>query len=261
MLFIAVLPSLDPTLHAQRDLARLFGVGQAAVHELALPADVAHGAHDGGGAGAEDLEQAALGGGLGEGGHGDLALGDAPALGHEALAGEGEDGVARDALEDGAVERGGDELLLARLGVAQGDEEVHGADLGDVLLGAEEPEVLLEAAAGGLQLGQDAGGVVGAELLVADAAGPGADGVVGGLEGDGLEAGGVVGADGRGDDEEEGRAGGADAEGLLGADQGRAQVERVAALDGDEALLELGEAADEVGEGGRGEGGQGDAGG
>lgn len=76
----------------------------------------------------------------------------------------------------------------------------------------------------GRELVHDAGGVVGAELLVADAAGPGADGVRGRFEGDGFEAGGVVGADGGGDDEEEGRARGADAQGPLGAYQGGAKV-------------------------------------
>lgn len=70
----------------------------------------------------------------------------------------------------------------------------------------------------------DAGGVVGAEFLVADAAGPGADGVGGCFEGDGFEAGGVVGSYGGGDDEEEGGTRGADAQGPLGTDQSGAKV-------------------------------------
>lgn len=68
------------------------------------------------------------------------------------------------------------------------------------------------------QLGHDAGGVVGAELAVADAARPSAHGGGGGGEGDGAEARWVVGAYGAGDEVKEGGAGGADAEGAVGAD-------------------------------------------
>lgn len=257
---VTVLDSLHPALHSQGDLARLLEVAEAAVDELALPADLADGADNGGGTRTKGLNHAALGRGLGELLHGVLALNDVPALGAELLAGQGQDGVAGDALEDGAVERGGEELLLARLLVLEGDEHVHGADLGDVLLLAKEPQVLLEAAAGGLELGQDAGGVVGAELLVADAAGPGAHGVVGGLERDGLEARGVVGADGTGDDVQQGAAGRANSQSLLRANHGRAEVERVAALVGNELLLELGELGNQLNEGGGLKGGQGDAG-
>lgn len=260
MRLVAVLDALDPALHPEGNLAGLLRLLEAAADHLALPRDVADGADDGGGAGAEGLDQAAVLGGLGELLHGVLALADLPALGGQALAGEGEDGVAGDALEDGAVEGGGDELLLARLLVLDGGEHVHGADLGDVLLLAEEPEVLLEAAGGGLLLGHDAGGVVGAELLVADAAGPGADGVVGGLEGDGLEARGVVGADGGGDDVEEGGTRRADAEGGLGPDHGGTQVQGEAALVGDLLGLELGELGDELDHAGGLKGRQGDAG-
>lgn len=78
------------------------------------------------------------------------------------------------------------------------------------------------------QLGDYAWGVVRAELHVADAAGPGAHGVVGCFQGDRFEAGGVVGADGGGDEVEEGGAGGAHAEGALGAYHCGAEVEGVA---------------------------------
>ena len=80
----------------------------------------------------------------------------------------------------------------------------------------------------GFELRDDAGGVVGAEFSVADAAGPGADCGGGGGEGDGAEAGGVVRTYGGGDEVEEGGAGGADAEGALGAYQSGAEVEGVA---------------------------------
>ena len=64
----------------------------------------------------------------------------------------------------------------------------------------------------------DAGGLIGAEFLVAEATGQGPHSGGGCLEIDGFEAGGVVGADGGGDEEEEGGATRADAEGALGAD-------------------------------------------
>ena len=68
------------------------------------------------------------------------------------------------------------------------------------------------------ELRDDAGGVVGAEFAVADAAGPGAHGRGGRGERDGFEAGGVVWAHGGGDEVEEGGAGRTDAESALGAD-------------------------------------------
>lgn len=81
----------------------------------------------------------------------------------------------------------------------------------------------------GFELWNDAGGVVGAELLVADAAGPGAHGVGGRFEADGAETGWVVRTHGGGDEVEEGGARGANAERALGADEGGAEVEGVAA--------------------------------
>ena len=90
----------------------------------------------------------------------------------------------------------------------------------------------MEAPFRGFQLGKYAGGVVGAEFLVADAAGPGAHGVGCCFEGDGFEACRIVGAYGGSDDVEEGAAWGADAEGALCADKGGAEVEGVAFFTG-----------------------------
>ncbi|KAK1848521.1 hypothetical protein CCHR01_08850 [Colletotrichum chrysophilum] len=261
VLLITVLSGLHPALHSQGNLARLLGLSQAAVDGLALPGNGADGADNGSGSSTKGLDETSLVGRLLELLHGVLALRNHPALGHEPLAGKSKNGVTGDTLEDGAVEGRGDELLLAGLLVLDGGEHVHGTDLGDVLLLAEEPQVLLVTAAGGLELGNDAGSVVGAELLVADTAGPGADGVVGGLKRNGLEAGGVVGANGGGDDVEQGRARRTDAEGLLGTDHRRAQVQRVAPLIRDEVLLEVGELGDELDHGGGLEGGQSDTGG
>ena len=122
----------------------------------------------------------------------DLALGDVPALRAQSLTGKSQDRVAGDTLQNGTVKRSSDKLLLAGLLVLHGNEEVHSADLGHVLLLAEEPQVLLEATGGSLELGQNAGSIVGTKLLVTNTAGPGTDGVVSGLQGDGLEASGVV---------------------------------------------------------------------
>ena len=261
MLLITVLPGLHPVLDLHGKLAALLLGLKTAVDELALPADGADRAHDSGGTRAESLNETALVGRFGKLLHRVLALLNLPALRLQPLTSQREDGVTRDALEDGAVEGSGDEGLLTGLLVLESNEEVHGADLGDVLLLAEKPQVLLETAAHGLDLGHDAGRVVGAELLVTDTAGPGAHGVVGRLERDGLEARGVVRADGGGDDVEQSRTGGTDAEGLLRADHGRAKVQRVAALLGDEATVELDQLGDQVDQGGRVESGKGDAGG
>ena len=92
----------------------------------------------------------------------------------------------------------------------------------------------MEAALGGFHLREDARCVIGADFVVAGAARPSTDGVGGRFQGDGFKARGVVGAYGGGDDVEEGGARGANAEGALSADHGRAEVEGVAAGAGKE---------------------------
>jgi hypothetical protein len=57
----------------------------------------------------------------------------------------------------------------------QQHEQVHRPDLGQLVVGAEEPEDLLVALLAGLDLRDEAGGVVGAELVAACPAGVGAD--------------------------------------------------------------------------------------
>lgn len=218
MLLPPTLNPLHPPQHPRRHLSRLDPLRQSTLHHPPLPTNPPHRTHDRRRAGPKRLEQAPFVGGGSELGHGELALQDLPALGDEAFARQRQDGVARYAVEDRAVERGGPELLRSGIAIFHRGEEVHRADFGDEFFVAEEPQVLLEAALGGFELGHDAGGVVGAEFAVADAAGPGAHGRGGGFEGDGAEAGGEVGAYGRGDEVEEGGAGGADAEGALGAD-------------------------------------------
>src|SRR5437667_71946 len=78
VLLVTVLAGLDPLLHQGRHLARLLAVLESAVDGAAAPADGAHGAHDGGGAGAEDLEQAALLRRVPQLAHGEAALRDHP---------------------------------------------------------------------------------------------------------------------------------------------------------------------------------------
>lgn len=56
MLLITVLARLDPILHTLGDLARLLIRLQATPDQLALPADVPHGAHDGRRPGPEGLQ-------------------------------------------------------------------------------------------------------------------------------------------------------------------------------------------------------------
>ena len=104
--------------------------------------------------------------------------------------------------------------------VADDDEQVHRADLFEErVLERVEPQHLLVAALPDVVGGLQAGDVVGAGLDRADAAADGAHGF--GLHPDlhRLEAGGVVGADRRGDDVEQVFLRRADAEEGLGADQ------------------------------------------
>lgn len=101
--------------------------------------------------------------------------------------------------------------------------------------------------------------VVGAELHVPDTAGPRAHILACGLERDSLEAGGVVRADGRGNDVEECGPGGADTERALGSNERGAQVEAVAAPTWDEGFVDRDEGAEELDHGGGVEGGEGNA--
>ena len=106
-------------------------------------------------------------------------------------------------------------------------------------------------------LRHDARGVVRAQLHVAHTSRPGAHDGGSCLEADSLEACWVVGADGGGDQEKEGGAGGADAEGRLGADHCGTEVEGVASCGGDKALFRRNEARNEVDQGRGGEGWEG----
>jgi len=133
------------------------------------------------------------------------------------LAGEGEDAVACDAGEDHAVEWGCDELVGA-VGLPEDDEHVHGADLGKIVLGAVEPEILGVSKLSSLLLGEDAWGVVDSELVGTSATGSSAHVFRGAEERDRLEALGVVGANGGEDDEEKCFVRWAYANGLLSTD-------------------------------------------
>lgn len=101
--------------------------------------------------------------------------------------------------------------------------------------------------------------VVGAELHVPDTAGPRTHILACGLERDCLEAGGVVWADGGGNDVEECGAGGANAERALGSDERGAEVEAVAAPTWNEGFVDRDEGTEELDHGGGVEGGEGDA--
>lgn len=88
----------------------------------------------------------------------------------------------------------------------------------------------MEAAACGVHLRHDAGGVVGTEFGGPDATWPGAHGVSSGFERDRLEARGVVRSDWRGNDVEEGAARRTYAQRALHANHVGAEVERIAAF-------------------------------
>src|SRR5690606_32991849 len=97
------------------------------------------------------------------------------------VAGAGQQGAPGDALQNGAGEGGGDDLVTV-------DEvQVHAAQFLDPLVfhGVEVAD-LVASLRGGLGLGQQGGRVVATGLGVAHAAGDGADTVLGDPDGDRL---------------------------------------------------------------------------
>jgi hypothetical protein len=122
---------------------------------LALPVQLLDGGDDGGRAGAEDLLQLALAGGLHDVGDGQLALDDliAPVLQQLDAA------AAGDAGQHGAGAGGGVDLA------ADLEHDVHAADFLDVLLlHAVQPQHLRKALLLGQLAGLDGGRVVAAAL-------------------------------------------------------------------------------------------------
>lgn len=224
---ISVLDGLDPVLHLESNFTGLLFLFQTAVHQLTTVADVPHGAHNGCSASTEDLNHAAFLGSLRDIRHADLALRNDPALGLQSLTSEREDGISCHTLEDSAIEGSSDQLLLSSLLILQGDEQVHCANLGHVFLFAEEPQVLLETAGSGLELGQNARSIIGTELLVTNTAGPGADSVIGSLKRDGLKASRVVRADGASNNKQKGGARRTNTQSLLSANHSGPEVQRV----------------------------------
>lgn len=225
---ITILDTLNPVLHLSSDLTGLLVSPQTTVNLLTLPSDGTDGGDDSSSTGTEDLDKSTFRGRSINLVHGQFPLRNLPSLGAKVSVGKREHRVTGDTLKNGAVQGSSDQLGNTSLLVLDSDEQVHGADLSHVLLLAEEPEVLLVSAGSSLELRNDARGVVGAELLVANTAGPGTDGVVGGFELDGLEACGVVRADRGGDEEEESGTGGTDAESVLCSDHCWAEVKRIA---------------------------------
>jgi hypothetical protein len=78
---------------------------------------------------------------------------------------------------------------------------------------------------GGIDLGDDAGGIICADFGGAGTPWPGTDFVPRCHEFDGFEAGWVVGSDGRGDDVQQSRGSWSDANGSLGSDECGADVQ------------------------------------
>lgn len=128
---------------------------------------------------------------------------------------------------------------LASLLVLPEDKAVHGADLGDLVVGSKEPQVLLVTLLVGIQLGLDARGIVASDLGITRSAGPGTDLVRGRQQVDGVESRGEVRADGGGNDKDQGLVRCTHSKGLLGTDHGGAEVERVAATLGNPAVIDL----------------------
>src|SRR5690606_36717406 len=188
----AVLVLGRAALDVEQGLAQLLrdlsGLAAALLPLGTGPLDGADGGDDGGGAAGEDL---------GEGAVLRVALplvdGDPLLDGLVAqVAGDAQQGVTGDALQDGPGEGGRDDP------VAVDEVQVHAAQFLDpgVLHGVEVAD-LVAALGGGLGLGEQGGRVVAAGLGVAHAAGDGADPVLGDPDGHRLDAAREVGA-GRG---------------------------------------------------------------
>lgn len=174
VLLLPVHDVAQPRLDNVSVLARLAG-RKRDVNVLAPEVDHADGRDEESSARREGLDEAARGGGVGELGHGELALDDLERLegllggvgarpaGGEASADELEHRAPGDAVEDDAVvQRRRDELQLARFRHAPHDEEVGRARLGDETLLPEQPEDLVEAAGPRLALRDQRWAVVGA---------------------------------------------------------------------------------------------------
>lgn len=113
------------------------------------------------------------------------------------LARQLQDGLARDARQDHAVQRAGDQLLLALL-VHPEEENVHGAALLDHAVGTDTQQLAVALLLPVVRR-QDRRSVVRAQLVGAVTARPRAHVVLVGHQLDGLEARRVVGAGGRAD--------------------------------------------------------------
>ena len=214
-------------------LGRILGV-QRNVDHLAVVEDTVDGSADGGSAGGEALQQTSLSGGLLHLVDGELSLGDLELV---PLAGELDDGLASNTGENEAVQRSGDELLLALL-VDPQEEDVHGTSLHDDAVGTHSQQLAV-ALLLPLVGGQNGGGVVGAELVGAVTTRPSTDVLLIGDQLDGLEAGGVVGTGGRADGVHLAGLGRMHAEEGIGGNAGRTDVQGVALTGGNPVLVHL----------------------
>mmetsp|Transcript_2165 Transcript_2165/g.6846 ORF Transcript_2165/g.6846 Transcript_2165/m.6846 type:complete len:249 (+) Transcript_2165:142-888(+) len=181
---------------------------------------------DGSGARAKRFEQSVL-----ATGRADLVHGD-DALFHLDLAkgtNEVEDRGTRHARQHQAVlERRCDERRLAGALVGDQHEQVHGANLCQLVVLAVQPKNLRVALGTRLLLRHDGGPVVGTDLEGAGAAGCRADVARLGVQRDGRKTRRIVSTDWREDDEDHVAVGGGNAEVAGGGDGGGANVEGVA---------------------------------
>jgi len=161
---------------------------------VVFPADQTDGGDKEGGSSGEGLDETTILISVEDLLHGELALDDLEAVdvvlggvgGGQTVSGDVQDTGASDTLENQVVlERGGDELLLALLGLPD-NEEVAGTGFGDAGVVAEQPENLIVATSAGFTLSDERRTVVGTELGVTETTGPCTDGVL--LAGKKLEA-------------------------------------------------------------------------
>lgn len=239
MLHIPIVYILNPPLHPRRHIPRLLVGLQPTLHIPPPPIDFPHGTYYRRCPSPKRLHQPPLIRRLRQLPYPVVLLLNQPPLPlPQLLPRQLQHALPHHPLQDRPVQRRRPEHFPPRPLLPHADEEIHRPHLRHNLLFPEQPEVLVVPALRGFELRDNAGGVVRAELAVANTAGPCAHGVGGGGEGNGFETRRVVRSDGGGDQVQEGGAGGSDAEGALGANQGGAEVEGVASRAGDESLLQ-----------------------
>ena len=214
----------------------LFGRRQG-VH-FVLIENASNGADDGRRARSEDLEETILGLGGEQLLHGDVAL---VYLKLAPFGGELDDATTRHSWENDALVQARRHELLLAVGIFHEDENVHGANFGNLVILAEEPQHLLTAIFFRLFADPQRGRVVAAHLSKAATARPRPHKLRVGQEVDGLDSGGEIGSNRAQQHEEQSLVGGSDSQSGFSANQRGPNIKGGAGAMRDPLLFELDE--------------------